>query len=50
MTERVDFERTDAPPSLLAKLAAGVAAFVIAVPLVMMLIYPQTRQPRVRTQ
>lgn len=45
MTEPVDFERTDVPPSLLAKLAAGVAAFVLAVPLVMQLIYPQTRQP-----
>lgn len=45
MTERVDFERTDVPPSLLARLAAGVAAFVIAVPLVMQWVYPQTRQP-----
>lgn len=46
MTERVDFERTDVPPSLLVKLAVGVAVFVLAVPLVMPLVYPQTRQPR----
>lgn len=45
MTERIDFERTDVPPSLLAKLAVSAAAFVVAVPLVMTLIYPQTRQP-----
>lgn len=46
MTERVDFERMDVPPSLLMKLAVGVAAFVLAVPLVMPLIYPQARQTR----
>lgn len=46
MTERVDFERTDVPPSLIVKLAVGVGAFVLAVPLVMPVVYPLTRQSR----
>lgn len=46
MTERVDFERTDVPPSLIVKLATGVGAFVLAVPLVMPVVYPLTRQSR----
>jgi hypothetical protein len=46
MTEPIDFERRDVPPSLIAKLAVGVAAFVLAVPLIMPSIFPQTQQTR----
>jgi hypothetical protein len=44
MTEGIDFERTDVAPGLVAKLAVGFAAFVLAVPLAMPLAYPQTQQ------
>lgn len=46
MPEQVDFECSDVAPTLIAKLGAGVAAFVIAVPLIMPAIYPQAKQSR----
>lgn len=45
MTERIDFERSDVAPSLIAKLAIGLAVFVIAIPLLISVIYPQTGKP-----
>jgi hypothetical protein len=42
----LDYERSDVAPSLVVKLGAGVAAFVVAIPLVMPAIYPQTKQSR----
>ena len=38
----VDFERSDADPRLLSAIAAGILVFVIAVPLLIPVIYPQT--------
>lgn len=38
----VDFERSDADPRLLSAIAAGVLLFVIAVPLLIPVVYPQT--------
>ena len=43
-SERPNYERSDVDPKVIAMIASGLAAFVVAIPLLMPLVYPQSSQ------
>jgi hypothetical protein len=44
--EETRYERSDAPPALIGKIAAGLAAAIVAVPLVMLIVFPRAAGDR----
>jgi hypothetical protein len=42
MSEKADYERSDIDPAVVGWIALGLALFVVAVPLVMPLVFPQS--------